>query len=181
MRNTYVGEQRDEEGNLIDVKIDETGRTTIESKSGWKRWIELVTIASIFKEVEEKSPEVLQGQEEKSKPALNDEDLVEIHVEPNSDKDSLPEELRSKKADEIKEKLITAGVLDANWQPINLSRSKKGELARQLATLLNINNVWKFFGKLWKFDSEQLRTAFNQGRNQKQNLQYQDEIKKLLS
>lgn len=181
MRNTYVGEQRDEEGNLIDVKIDETGRTTIESKSGWKRWIELVTIASISKEVEEKSPEVLQGQEEKSKPASNDEDLVEIHVEPNSDKDSLPEELRSKKADEIKEKLITAGVLDANWQPINLSRSKKGELARQLAIRLNINNVWKLFGKLWKFDSEQLRTAFNQGRNQKQNLQYQDEIQKILS
>lgn len=94
--------------------------------------------------------------------------------------DTVLEPLRSEKATGYKQKLVKAGIIDSNWQPINLSRADKGELAMQLATKLDISNVWQVFGKLWSFDSEQLRTAYNNGCTQKKSEKRRKYYKEIL-
>ncbi len=95
--------------------------------------------------------------------------------------DTVPEPLRSEKATWYKQKLVKAGIIDSNWQPINLSRADKGELAMQLATKLDISNVWQVFGKLWNFSPEQLRTAYNNGCAQKKSEKRRKKYKEILN
>lgn len=92
----------------------------------------------------------------------------------------LPAPLCSEMANEFKQKLMKAGMIDDNWQPVALSRTDKGELAMQLAIRLGINDVWQVFGKLWNFEPEQLRSAFNTGRGQKKNSKLQEKIRSAL-
>ena len=96
------------------------------------------------------------------------------------EEDTVPEPLRSEKATWYKQKLVKAGIIDSNWQPINLSRADKGELAMQLATKLDISNVWQVFGKLWNFSPEQLRTAYNNGCAQKKSEKRRKNYKEIL-
>ena len=95
--------------------------------------------------------------------------------------DTVPEPLRSEKATWYKQKLVKAGIIDSNWQPINLSRADKGELAMQLATKLDISNVWQVFGKLWNFSPEQLRTAYNNGCARKKSEKRRKKYKEILN
>jgi hypothetical protein len=110
----------------------------------------------------------------------NDKEHIGLNSE-NDDTINLPEMLRSEKANEFKQKLLKAGMIDVNWQPIALSRTDKGELAMQLAIRLEVNDVWQLFGKLWNFEPEQLRSAFNTGRGQKKNAKLQEKISNILS
>ena len=50
----YVGEQCDVEGNITKVLVDEKGNTTVEGKSGWDRWLDLLTVIAIVREYEQK-------------------------------------------------------------------------------------------------------------------------------
>ena len=93
-----------------------------------------VQLAMIHKEMERLTPEKGRNQE-----------------------DTVPEPLRSEKATWYKQKLVKAGIIDSNWQPINLSRADKGELAMQLATKLDISNVWQVFGKLSKKEGKNIK------------------------
>ena len=117
-----------------------------------------VQLAMIHKEMERLTPEKGRNQE-----------------------DTVPEPLRSEKATWYKQKLVKAGIIDSNWQPINLSRADKGELAMQLATKLDISNVWQVFGKLWNFSPEQLRTAYNNGCAQKKSEKRRKKYKEILN
>ena len=49
-RNQYEGEQRDENGNLVAVHIDNNGETHIKGKSGWEKWIDLLVVAALLQE-----------------------------------------------------------------------------------------------------------------------------------
>ena len=50
----YTGEQRDAEGNITTVFVDERGNTSVEGKSGWERWLDLLTVISLTREFEQK-------------------------------------------------------------------------------------------------------------------------------
>lgn len=50
----YIGEQRDAEGNITTVFIDERGNTSVEGKCGWERWLDLLTVISLTREFEQK-------------------------------------------------------------------------------------------------------------------------------
>lgn len=54
LKNVYEGEQRDISGKLISVQIDEQGRTHIVGKSGWEKWIELLMVAALLQDNEER-------------------------------------------------------------------------------------------------------------------------------
>ena len=55
----YIGEQRDTEGNLTKVSIDERGNTSIEGKSGWERWMDFLTVVTLCKNYEDKPQDFL--------------------------------------------------------------------------------------------------------------------------
>lgn len=50
----YKGEQRDAEGNLTEVFVDVKRNTSVEGKSGWERWLDLLTVISLIREYEQK-------------------------------------------------------------------------------------------------------------------------------
>ena len=50
----YVGEQRDAEGNITAVFVNERGNTSIKGKSGWERWVDFLTVISLVRDYEQK-------------------------------------------------------------------------------------------------------------------------------
>lgn len=50
----FRGEERDAEGKLTNVFIDQRGNTVVEGKSGWERWIDFLTVISLVREYEQK-------------------------------------------------------------------------------------------------------------------------------
>lgn len=62
-------------------------------------------------------------------------------------------------------KLQKAGMLDANYQPINLTRPQMGCIVIKIGALLGLESQWKDFGCLWNIDSELLRTQFGRGKD----------------
>lgn len=56
--------------------------------------------------------------------------------------------------------LRQAGIVDYQNQPIRLSLEEKGILAREIANVLHINNVWSYSAKKWNEDKESLRKAY---------------------
>lgn len=79
---------------------------------------------------------------------------------------TLPHILGTPDAENLLVKLHAEGMVDERWQPVNLSNAEKGTLAEYVAEKLGIRNKWKFFGTLWKMDSETLRTAKARGLDQ---------------
>ena len=78
----------------------------------------------------------------------------------------LPPKLSSEKAMLLWKKLITAGLIDKNFQPL-LSNPQAAYVAHIMARELNIRNKWKLFGELWniRFLGEYLYRALNQQQN----------------
>ncbi len=74
---------------------------------------------------------------------------------------TLPEEFQSSEAEHIMQKLLEAGMLDANWQPVNLSIAERGYLADEISSRLKIKSKWKVLGALWNENSETLRQGKN--------------------
>lgn len=74
---------------------------------------------------------------------------------------TLPEEFQSPEAEHIMQKLIKAGLLDINWQPVNLSIAERGYLADEISSRLKIKSKWKVLGALWNENSETLRQGKN--------------------
>lgn len=77
------------------------------------------------------------------------------------DNSTLPEEFQTPEAEHIMHKLLEAGLLDANWQPVNLSIAERGYLADEISSRLQIKSKWKVLGALWNENSETLRQGKN--------------------
>ena len=54
----YTGEQRDMEGNLTKVYVDEKGNTSVEGRNGWERWLDFLTVITLVREYEQKKQPV---------------------------------------------------------------------------------------------------------------------------
>jgi len=64
-------------------------------------------------------------------------------------------------AEQLMRKLVNAGLLDVNWQPVNLSIAERGYLADEISSRLQIKSKWKVLGRLWNENSETLRQGKN--------------------
>ena len=101
--------------------------------------------------------------------------------EPYCELQVLPKELNTEKAQIIKEKMVSAGMLDDNWQPLNLSGPESALLAKAIGDRLGIDYVWQVFGHLWNVNPYTLRSYFSRALYQKKSLDFQDKIKECLS
>ena len=62
-------------------------------------------------------------------------------------KRNIPKELKGEKAQQILKSLYEYGILDENYQPVNLSGYQKGYLAYKLSIKLHITKLWKVFSQ----------------------------------
>lgn len=92
----------------------------------------------------------------------------------------MPEQLTTDNAKKVMKKLVDASILTEDWQPIRLSGSERGMVARVVCERLEINEVWQVFGLLWGENPETLRSYFNKALNQKKSLKLQDKLKNIL-
>ena len=118
---------------------------------------------------------------------IHDNQHVETHVhyaEPapatRTPEGTLPDALRTPRAEALLARLVDAGLTDEHWQPLSLSNPEKGVLASLLADRLEIGNRWKFFGRLWGMNPETLRTAFNKGMDQHRTADFMERVKNAL-
>ena len=93
----------------------------------------------------------------------------------------LPDALCTPQAEALLAKLCDAGVLDAHWQPVGLTNTERGLLAKILSDELGIDTPWKVFGDCWQMNSGTLRTAYNQALNQRKSLNFQDRLKAVMA
>ena len=93
----------------------------------------------------------------------------------------LPDALCTPQAEALLAKLCDAGVLDAHWQPVGLTNTERGLLAKILSDELGIDTPWKVFGDCWQMNSGTLRTAYNQALNQRKSLHFQDRLKAVMA
>ena len=111
-------------------------------------------------------------------------DKAEVKVSENGQQQTtpkeVPEQLKSEAAEEIKEDLVDAGILTADWQPLNLSGSERALVARAICERLKINEIWQVFGKLWGEKPETLRSYLNKALDQQKSLKFQDRLKNIL-
>lgn len=108
-----------------------------------------------------------------NKHTASDKDIDEIFDSPvdeqiglgeNSDiidKGTLPDDFKTPEAEQLMRKLVNAGLLDVNWQPVNLSIAERGYLADEISSRLQIKSKWKVLGRLWNENSETLRQGKN--------------------
>lgn len=61
----------------------------------------------------------------------------------------MPAELKTEKAQRIKNNLIEIGLVTENFMPSGLSSSEAAILANQIGTELKIDNIWSVFGNYW--------------------------------
>ena len=94
--------------------------------------------------------------------------------------EELPAELCTAEARTLHERLMDAGMMDDDWQPVGLSNAQKGLLTFYLAGKLDIGSQWKVFAALWGMNAETLRRAYNKALEQNRSLLFQDELKRIL-
>lgn len=92
----------------------------------------------------------------------------------------VPEQLKSEAAEALKEDLMDAGMLTADWQPIDLSGTERALVAKAVSERLKINEIWQVFGQLWGEKPETLRSYLNKALDQKKSLKFQDRLKEIL-
>ena len=98
-------------------------------------------------------------------------------VEKTSVAEEVSEQLRSERAERLKERLTDAGMLSGDWQPAGLSNTEKALLAKAVSDRLGIKEVWQVFGRLWNVKPDSMRAYFNRALEQKKSLSFQDRIK----
>lgn len=96
------------------------------------------------------------------------------------DKSTLPEELKTPEAEQLMQKLVNAGLLNNNWQPVNLSIAERGYLAADISSRLNIKYKWKVMGELWNENPGTLRRGKNTAIEQKKTGIFIEKLKKIL-
>ena len=107
------------------------------------------------------------------------QDAEEVPADKLDEVLELPEVLCSSDAKALHTKLQQADMVDAHWQPVELSNAEKGTLAEYIADKLGIKSKWKLFGALWKVDAETLRTAKARGLEQDKTWEFRNKLDKL--
>lgn len=107
------------------------------------------------------------------------EEVEEVSTDDATESIVLPDVLSTPDAETLLAKLNNTGIVDAGWQPMELSNAEKGTLAEYIAEKLNIRSKWKFFGNLWKMDSETLRTAKARGLDQDKTWKFREQLNAL--
>lgn len=92
----------------------------------------------------------------------------------------IPEKLKTADSDLLMAKLVDAGLLDDNWQPVGLSGTECALVAKAVSERLEINELWQVFGQLWEENPETLRSYFNKALNQQKSLKFQDRLRNIL-
>ena len=93
------------------------------------------------------------------------------------DHSELPDALNTEKAKVLWKKAQDVGWVDENYQP-KLSRTQAALLASEMAKRLSVREKWKMFGAFWH--QNKMYKYYYQAMNQKQTLDFLDEIKKLF-
>ena len=93
---------------------------------------------------------------------------------------SIPAQLTTDEASELKEGLLEAGMIDENWQPVKLSGTEMALLAQKISDRLAIKDIWIFFGRLWNKKPETLRSFLYRAQEQRKSLDFQDRLKSVL-
>ena len=96
------------------------------------------------------------------------------------DKSTIPEELNTPKAAQLMQKLVSAGLLNNNWKPVDLSIAERGYLADEITRRLKIKNKWKIMGALWNENPETLRQGMYSAFNQKKTSVFIEKLKKIF-
>ncbi len=78
-----------------------------------------------------------------------------------TDEDCLPEVFSSPRALRLFSALQDIGVLDKDFQPVDLSWTQRGYLAQAIIHELNISAGWAAMARLWNCFSETLRSSYN--------------------
>ena len=89
----------------------------------------------------------------------------------------LPAELSTPEAMKLWRKAQQAGFVDDNFQPL-LSRTQSALLADVMAEHLGIRQRWKIFETFWHRNN--MRSDFNDALSQRQTLDFQEKLKKIL-
>lgn len=88
----------------------------------------------------------------------------------------MPEELKTEKAQRIKNNLIEIGMVTENFMPSGLSSSEAAVLANQIGTELKIDNIWSVFGNYWGPNPNSMRAAYNRGMDQKKTIPFLEKV-----
>lgn len=130
---------------------------------------------------------------------FSDSDMTEADFEDNDEEDkgnnkkasgitklflphkrNIPKELKGEKAQQILKSLYEYGILDENFQPVNLSGYQKGYLAYKLSIKLHITKLWKVFSQLWDMNPAVLRTRYNEAISMPSMGEFGDKINKYI-
>ena len=76
--------------------------------------------------------------------------------------------------------MVDAGLLNDDWQPLDLSGTERALVAKAVSEHLKINEVWQVFGQLWDEKPETLRSYMNKALDQKKSLKFQDLLKNII-
>ena len=85
--------------------------------------------------------------------------------------------MNTEKAKVLWKKAQDVGWVDENYQP-KLSRTQAALLASEMAKRLSVREKWKMFGAFWH--QNKMYKYYYQAMNQKQTLDFLDEIKNLF-
>ena len=92
----------------------------------------------------------------------------------------LPEVLLTDEARELHARLVEAGMVDEQWQPVGLTNAERGVLAFQLAVRLDIQNQWQVFAPLWSTTPGTLRSAYNKANEQRKTMSFVEKLNIIL-
>lgn len=98
----------------------------------------------------------------------------------NNNLSTIPKVFKTPEAEQLMRKLMNDGLLDANWQPFNLSIAERGYLADEISNRLKIKNKWKVLGALWNENSETLRQGKNKAVEQPKTGVFIERLKNIL-
>lgn len=105
------------------------------------------------------------------------EDTADKSIVPAS---AIPTVLQSAEACQLLERMVSTGLLDERWQPVELSHAKRGLLAKELADRLCVAYPWTTFGRLWGMKPETLRAAYHRAMDQRQALEFIEVLKGVM-
>ena len=92
----------------------------------------------------------------------------------------VPAQLKTERAEQLKDRLLNAGLLSGEWQPTGLSSTEKALVAKAVCDCLGIKEVWQVFGRLWNVKPDSMRAYFNRALEQKKSLSFQDRLRKAI-
>lgn len=88
----------------------------------------------------------------------------------------MPEELKTEKAQRIKNNLIEIGLVTEDFMPLGISTSEAAVLAYQIGIELEIKNIWSVFGNYWGPNPNSMRAACNRGMEQKKTTAFLEKV-----